>query len=180
MVSFVGEEFLNPFAATASAATAYLVLSVDDMVPPASTTRLFQQNVHKLQPEFAIKDMGPLWFFLGIDVRRDNDGFFLSQEKYAKEILERAGMSNCKAAGTPMDVRPKASDINGNPISDASWYRRMVGALQYLTLSRLDIAYAMQQVCLHMHHETLIWHCSKGYCATSRELQRSASISIKP
>ena len=60
-------------------------------------------------------------------------------------------MSNCKAAGTPADVRPKTSDTDGNLINDASWYRSMAGALQYLTLMRLDIAYAVQQVCLHMH-----------------------------
>ena len=69
--------------------------------------------------------MGPLQFFLGIDVQRDDGGFFLSQEKYAKEILERAGMSNYKAARTPADVRPKTSDTDGNLINDASWYRSM-------------------------------------------------------
>lgn len=54
-------------------------------------------------------------------------------------------------AGTPADVRPKISDNEGSLISDASWYRSMAGALQYLTLTRPDIAYAVQQVCLHMH-----------------------------
>jgi hypothetical protein len=66
-------------------------------------------------------------------------------------VLERAGMSNCNPAGTPADVRPKASSSGGNIIADASWYRSMAGALQYLTLTRSDIAYAVQQVCLHMH-----------------------------
>jgi len=130
--------------------TAYLLLYGDDMILSASSSRLLQHIIAKLKLEFAIKDLGPLRFFLGIDVQRDDDGFFLSQEKYAKEILERAGMSNCKAAGTPADVRPKTSDTDGNLINDASWYRSMAGALQYLTLTRPDIAYVVQQVCLHM------------------------------
>jgi hypothetical protein len=49
------------------------------------------------------------------------------------------------------DVRPKVSDTHGNLLSDVSWYRSMAGALQYLMLTRPNIAYAVQQVCLHMH-----------------------------
>lgn len=121
------------------------------MILSLSSTRLLQLVINKLKLAFAIKDMGPLQFFLGIDVQRDEDGFFLSQEKYAKEVLERPGMSNCKAAGTLADVQAKASGNNGNLIHEASWYRSMAGALQYLTLTQPDIAYAVQQVCLHMH-----------------------------
>ncbi|XP_066316324.1 uncharacterized mitochondrial protein AtMg00810-like [Miscanthus floridulus] len=134
-----------------SADTMYLLLYIDAMILSASSSRLLQHIIAKLKLEFAIKDLGPLWFFHGIDVQRDDSGFFLSQEKYAKEILEQANLSNCKAAGTPADVHPKTSDTDGNLINDTSWHRSMAGALQYLTLTRPDIAYAVQQMCLHMH-----------------------------
>lgn len=65
------------------------------------------------------------------------------------EILERAGMSDCKSCATPMDVNPKLP-ATGDPVSDPTDYRSLAGALQY-TFTRPDIAYVVQQVCLHMH-----------------------------
>uniref|UniRef100_A0ACD5VVJ9 Uncharacterized protein n=1 Tax=Avena sativa TaxID=4498 RepID=A0ACD5VVJ9_AVESA len=101
--------------------------------------------------EFAMKDLGPLHYFLGIRVRRTPRGFFLSQEQYAEEILQRAGMVQCKTATTPVDTLPKVAADAGAPVADPSEYRSLAGALQYLTMTRPDLAYAVQQVCLHMH-----------------------------
>lgn len=67
---------------------AYLLLYVDNMILSASSTQLLQLVVNKLKLAFAIKDMGPLWFFLDIDAHCDEDDFFLCQEKYAKEVLK--------------------------------------------------------------------------------------------
>ncbi|XP_014660545.1 uncharacterized protein LOC106804288 [Setaria italica] len=131
--------------------TAYLLLYVDDMVLTASTSTLLQHIVGQLKTAFAIKDMGPVHYFLGINVHRDSSGFFLSQRHYAIELLERAGMCNCKPVATPADTKPKISSTDGKPLHDASFYRSMAGALQYLTITRPDIAYAVQQLCLHMH-----------------------------
>ncbi|KAM3387017.1 hypothetical protein ACQJBY_010110 [Aegilops geniculata] len=60
-------------------------------------------------------------------------------------------MLNCKPAPTPVDTKAKVSAVEGSPASDAPLYRSIVGALQYLTLTRPDIQYAVQHVCLHMH-----------------------------
>ncbi|WVZ17679.1 hypothetical protein V8G54_010661 [Vigna mungo] len=100
---------------------------------------------------FADHDLGPLSYFLGIAVTRNATGMFLSQKKYAEEILERAGMTNCKTCPTPVDTKPKLGASNDIPYEDPTKYRRLAGALQYLTLTRPDISYAVQQVCLHMH-----------------------------
>ncbi|WVZ64439.1 hypothetical protein U9M48_013949 [Paspalum notatum var. saurae] len=137
-------------------AMAYLLLYVDDMVLMASSTDLLNFIIAKLKSAFAIKDMGSVRYFLGITVRRDNDGFFLSQAQYADDLLERAGMSNCKPAATPADTKPKTSSHDGAPLQDSSSYRSLAGALQYLTITRPDIAYAVQQLCLHMHAP---WGC---------------------
>jgi hypothetical protein len=88
--------------------------------------------------------MGPIKHFLGITVRRSAEGFFLTQCSYAEELLERAGMSNCKPVATPADTNGKVSASEGNLLADATTYRSIAGALQYLTITRPDIAYAVQ------------------------------------
>nr|XP_051202412.1 uncharacterized mitochondrial protein AtMg00810-like [Lolium perenne] len=131
--------------------TAYLLLYVDDIILTASSTDLLRQITERLRAEFALKDLGPLHYFLGIEVVRRTDGFFLHQRKYAHELLDRAGMLNCKPAATPVDTKSKLSATDGSLATDASLYRSIIGALQYLTLTRPELQYAVQQVCLHMH-----------------------------
>ncbi|KAL7607916.1 hypothetical protein Lser_V15G11989 [Lactuca serriola] len=96
-------------------------------------------------------DLGPLSYFLGIAVMRTKNTMFLSQRKYVKEILKRANMETCKPVTTPVDANSKLSLHAGDPMADPSLYRSLAGALQYLTFTRPDIAYAVQQICLFMH-----------------------------
>ncbi|XP_060202651.1 uncharacterized mitochondrial protein AtMg00810-like [Lycium barbarum] len=98
-----------------------------------------------LASEFAMKDLGPLNYFLGIHVTRHKDGLFLSQRKYAEEIIDRARMSSCKATSTPVDTKPKVSSTSGAPYDDPTHNRSLAGALQYLTFMRPDISYVVQQ-----------------------------------
>nr|XP_020167236.1 uncharacterized mitochondrial protein AtMg00810-like [Aegilops tauschii subsp. strangulata] len=141
--------------------TADLLLYVDDIILTAFAPDLLQRLTARLRNEFALKDLGPLHYFLGIEVVRRTDVFFLHQQKYAHELLERAGMLNCKSAPTPVDMKAKVSALEGSLASDGAFYHSIVGALQYLTLTRPDLQYAVQQVCLHMHaprdsHWTLV------------------------
>ncbi|KAL4557518.1 hypothetical protein LXL04_035699 [Taraxacum kok-saghyz] len=129
---------------------AYLLLYVDDIVLTASSSTLLQQVISTLSSEFAMTDLGALNYFLGIAVTRDSQGMFLSQRKYAIEILERAKMLNCKPARTPADTSAKF-DGTGPPVADPTLYRSLAGALQYLTFTIPDITYAVQQICLFMH-----------------------------
>jgi hypothetical protein len=130
---------------------AYLLLYVDDIILTASTLALLHRVVDGLKGTFAMKDLGPLHYFLGIQVRRHRHGFHLHQASYATDVLDHAEMLNCKPASTPVDTKPKTYAAVGTPATDAAFYRSIVGALQYLTLTRPDIAYAVNQVCLHMH-----------------------------
>lgn len=130
---------------------AYLLVYVDDIILTASSTTLLRHVVDQLRQAFAIKDLGALHFFLGVQVRRDAAGFHLNQAQYTEDILERAGMANCKPATTPVEVKPKLSANDGEVATDGTFYRSITGALQYLTLSRPDIAYGVNQACLHMH-----------------------------
>jgi hypothetical protein len=131
--------------------TVFLLLYVDNIVLTASTADLLQRTIVALQREFVMKDLGPLHHFLGITAEHRSQGLFLHQRQYAIDILERAGMSDCKPCSTPVDTQAKLSEDDGPPVANATSYRSLTGALQYLTFSRPDIAYAVQQVCLHMH-----------------------------
>ncbi|XP_050874988.1 uncharacterized mitochondrial protein AtMg00810-like [Lathyrus oleraceus] len=121
---------------------AYLLLYVDDITLTASSDNLCQSIISRLNSEFAMKDLGPLNYFLGIAVTRHDGGLFLSQKKYADEILERAGMSSCKSCPTLVDTKPKLSAKTSTPYEDLSLYCSLVGALQYLTFTRPNITYA--------------------------------------
>jgi hypothetical protein len=124
--------------------TAYLVLYVDDIVLTASSPELLQQ-------QFAMKDLIPLHHFLGVSIEQRSDGLFLHHRQCAWNILERAGMGNCKPCSTPVDTPAKVSSDIGVPVSDPTSYGSLAGVLQYLTFTRPDIAHAVQQMCLHMH-----------------------------
>jgi hypothetical protein len=99
-----------------------------------------------------MKNLGPLHHFLSITIECRPHGFFLHQRQYAIDILERASMSDCKPCSMPVDTQAKLSEDDGPPVADATSYQSLTSTLQYLTFSRPDIAYAVQQVCLHMHN----------------------------
>ncbi|XP_048501649.1 uncharacterized mitochondrial protein AtMg00810-like [Beta vulgaris subsp. vulgaris] len=133
---------------------AYLLLYVDDIILTASSDHFRKNIMTLLASEFAMKDLGPLSFFLGVAVTHSAHGLFLSQSQYAAKIIERAGMSNCSPCPTPVDTKSKLSATTGTPYDDPTTYRSLAGALQYLTFTRPDISYAVQQICLHMHAPT--------------------------
>lgn len=98
-----------------------------------------------------MKDFGPLHFFLGISVTHHSYGLFLSQRKFAEDILDRASMYDCNPCRTLSDTVSKLPASSGSPVFDPTLYSSLAGTLQYLTFTRPDICYAVQQVCLFMH-----------------------------
>jgi hypothetical protein len=98
-----------------------------------------------------MKDLGPLHYYSSISVSRDASGLSLSQHKYALDILDRAKMRDCNPVKTPVDTAGKTSGTNGTLFEDPTLFRSLTVALQYLTFTRPDISYAVQQVCMHMH-----------------------------
>nr|GEW98293.1 ribonuclease H-like domain-containing protein [Tanacetum cinerariifolium] len=114
-----------------------------------SSTNLLRRIISSIHMEFGMTDLGAL-NYLGISVTRDSIGMFLSQKKYALELLKMAHMANCNPTRTLIDTESKLGS-DGDPISDPTLYRGIVGGLQYLTFTRPNISYAVQQVFLHMH-----------------------------
>uniref|UniRef100_A0A2N9G1B4 Uncharacterized protein n=1 Tax=Fagus sylvatica TaxID=28930 RepID=A0A2N9G1B4_FAGSY len=112
----------------------YLLLYVDDVVVTGSNLALLDGFIGKLTCEFATKDLGSLNYFLGLEAHRSSTSLFLSQAKYAHEILQRAQLVDSKPVGTPMVVAQHLSTA-GPDFDDPSLYRSLVGALQYLTIT---------------------------------------------
>jgi hypothetical protein len=106
-----------------------------------------------LGAEFALKDLGPLHYFLGIEVKQQDGGLHLSQMKYASDVLRCVGMQNCKLVTTLLVVFEKLGAHNGSLLSaeDSTKYRSIIGELQYLTLTRPDLAYSINKVCQLLH-----------------------------
>ncbi|GJX30762.1 ribonuclease H-like domain-containing protein [Tanacetum coccineum] len=86
---------------------AYLLIYVDDIILTASSPALLQQIIASLHKEFDMTDLGALNYFLGISTDRSSTGLFLSQRKYALQLLERAHMVNCNPSRTPVDIKSK-------------------------------------------------------------------------
>ena len=144
------------FVYNRSGVTIFMLVYVDDIIvassSPAATTKLLAD----LQASFALKDLGSLHYFLGVHVESSPGGIVLSQQKYISDILHRANMENCKVSTTPMSSSEKISKDSGTPLSqdDSTKYRSLVGALQYLTLTRPDISFAVNRVCQFLHAPT--------------------------
>ncbi|XP_070047283.1 secreted RxLR effector protein 161-like [Nicotiana tomentosiformis] len=96
-----------------------------------------------MQSEFEMSMMGDLMFFLGLQIQQSEEGTFVCQTKYTKELIQKFGMSSAKAIGTPMSPSTSIEkDEKGNPV-DETKYHGMIGSLLYLTASRPDIMFSM-------------------------------------
>jgi hypothetical protein len=94
-----------------------------------------------MKQEFEMSMIGELNYFLGLQVKQTAEGIFISQSKYAKDLVKRFGLDGKSRARTPMSTSVKiSSDLAGKSV-DPSLYRSMIGSLLYLTASRPDIAF---------------------------------------
>ncbi|XP_028948069.1 uncharacterized mitochondrial protein AtMg00810-like [Malus domestica] len=103
-----------------------------------------------LNHKFAIKDLGILKYFLGIEIAHSHKGCFLNQRKYVIDLLREANMAYCEPARTHLNSNLKLQS-HGDPIPNIEYYQRLVGKLIYLTITRLNIAYAVSLVSQFMH-----------------------------
>lgn len=122
-----------------------VVVYVDDIILGGCKDELCKDFSIKMQNEFEMSMIGELAYFLGLKVEQIKNGIFISQGKYAKEMLKKFNMQDCNPISTPMMTCCKLSKDDESPIVDESLYRSMIGSLLYLTATRPDI---LQAVCM--------------------------------
>ncbi|XP_031486850.1 uncharacterized mitochondrial protein AtMg00810-like [Nymphaea colorata] len=130
----------------------YILIYVDDTILTGSSDMHIQKLIAAFKSEFANKDLGDLHFFLGIEAKHSPQGLFLSQQKYILELLKKTSMVGAKPISTPMATSPTLTAHSGFSFHDPSLYRSIVGALQYATMTRPDISFAVNKVCQYMHN----------------------------
>ena len=100
-----------------------------------------------------MKDLGDLHYFLGVEVQANEKGLFLSQTKYALELLQCASMIDAKPISTPCVIGQHLS-TEGKLFSDPTMFHSLAGALQYLTITRPDLSFSVNSICQFMHAPT--------------------------
>ncbi|CAM8888782.1 unnamed protein product [Rhodiola kirilowii] len=131
-----------------------LLVYVDDVIITGTSSSMIgkvKQYIHDL---FKIKDLGILKYFLGLEVARSDEGIFLNQRKYALELLEDHNLLQCKPAKTPMPSKHQLS-LSAEPLLvDPLPYRKLVGKLIYMTITRPDLAYPIHILSQYMQNPT--------------------------
>lgn len=122
--------------------TAMLVY-VDDIVITGSSPIMIAAVKTFLQSQLKVKDLGALKYFLGLEIARNSTGIYICQRKYILDILKDTGLAVAKPSLVPMEHNHKLAADHGDILSDASTYRRLVGRLVYLTITRPDLSYVV-------------------------------------
>ena len=123
-----------------------LLVYVDDIVitgPSLGTIDSLQMFLHR---QFKLKELGPLKYFLGLEIARAAKGIVLSQRHYTLQRLEDTGFLASKPANVPMDPKVQLNATDGELLSYPSQYRLLIGRLLYLTLSKPHITFAVQKL----------------------------------
>ncbi|KAK0588363.1 hypothetical protein LWI29_000056 [Acer saccharum] len=116
---------------------------VDDIVFGSTNNTKVQQFVDVMSLEFEMSLVGELSYFLGLQIRQMHDGIFITQAKYAKNLVKKFGLEKAKHCDTPMSTTLKLSkDASGKSV-EQTLYRGMIGSLLYLTASRPDISFSV-------------------------------------
>uniref|UniRef100_A0A0A9FMU9 Reverse transcriptase Ty1/copia-type domain-containing protein n=1 Tax=Arundo donax TaxID=35708 RepID=A0A0A9FMU9_ARUDO len=119
----------------------------------------------RLSDKFLMSDLGPLRYFLGIEVSSTPDGIYLSQEKYIQDLLSRIALINDRTVDTPMELGVHLQPIDSEPLDDPTRYHHLIGSLVYLGITHPGISHSVHILSqfVSSHSATL---CSPSSCST--------------
>ena len=156
---------MSKFSRSASEPTLYtrtdgegnqLIVSiyVDDIVYTGNSESMMNAFKKEMMQRYEMTDLGLLHHFLGMGVLQNEESIFIHQSKYAKSLLEKFGLAECKPVSIPLAIGEKMVKDDGSELADDNLYRKIVGSLLYLTATRPDIMYAASLLSRYMNQPT--------------------------
>nr|GEX19074.1 hypothetical protein [Tanacetum cinerariifolium] len=147
-----GIDYKETFAPVAKMVSVRALLAV--AVTMLSFMAMIQSIKQQLDNQFSIKDLGSLHYCLGIEILHNNKGLVMTQRKYALDLLQCANLLNHKPSTIPLDPLKNLNLTDGDPLPDPSLYRKLVGKLIYLTITRPHLSFAAQALSQFSHQPT--------------------------
>jgi len=130
----------------------FVLVYVDDIIITGSSSQHIYSLITMLSKDFSLKDLGSLHYFLGIEASTTLEGnLHLSQTRYIKEILHQTNMPESRAQPTPIISSLRLTKNASTAVQDPTLYRSVVGALQYVFITRPELSFAVNKVCQFMH-----------------------------
>ncbi|KAI0516475.1 hypothetical protein KFK09_009150 [Dendrobium nobile] len=129
----------------------FILIYVDDILITGNNSDIINTILDQLIHKFAMKQLGEVHSFLGIQIDRTAHSYFLSQKAYATSILQLAQLIDCNPLANPSCSKLPQDLQPDTVLSDPMLYRRITGSLQYLTLTRPNISYSVNCLSQHMH-----------------------------
>ncbi|WVZ03717.1 hypothetical protein V8G54_024523 [Vigna mungo] len=123
-----------------------LLVYVDDIVVTGSDQDVIYRIKQMLHSNFHMKELGHLNYFLGLEVHYHPEGIFVIQHKYIQDLVQLAGLTNATPVNTPMEVNVKYRRHEGELLDDPTQYRKLVGSLIYVTITRPNISFVVHTV----------------------------------
>ncbi|XP_013729534.2 uncharacterized mitochondrial protein AtMg00810-like [Brassica napus] len=120
-----------------------ILIYIDDLIISGTSHQDIQIFKDYLSTCFNMKDLGPVKYFLGLEVAKSETGIYLCQRKYASDIVAEVGLLGCRPAGSPIDQNHILAKSESAYLADPETYRRLVGRLIYLAATRPDLAYSI-------------------------------------
>ncbi|XP_062176098.1 uncharacterized mitochondrial protein AtMg00810-like [Alnus glutinosa] len=124
-----------------------MIITIDDSIGILELKQFLSQH-------FEMKNLGTLSYFLDLEISSSSGGYYFTQAKYISDMLSRANLTNCKTVDTSTELNVRLNLHDGEPLHDFTLYQHLVGSLFYLTVTRLDISYAVHQSPFELHAST--------------------------
>lgn len=161
-------------------------LYVDDLLVTGNKACIVEKFKQEMMEVFEMTDLGLMAFFLGMEIKQSEHEVFICQKKYAKEILKKFKLGECREMSTPMNSKEKLCKEDGTEKIDQAYFRSLVGCLMYLTATRPDILNAVSILSRFMHCASE-WHLKaakrvlryvKGTCDFGIKFTRSKEFKL--